>query len=413
MPNYGNGKIYRVIDTEGYYFIGATTSELRFVLSKHKKNALTDDQNILYKYFNSINWNNVVIECIEEYSCSSKEELNNRELYHINLVSDDLCLNYQEVNDETVDDEPIDDEPVDDHNKKYENGKIYMLTGSDGYYYIGSTSKELSCRFNKHKYDSKIKDIYVYNHFNKLGWDNVKIECIEEYPCKSKDELLKKENEYISKAKKNINCLNTNNSYLSDHDKIQWKKEYREINRDYIREYNKNYIVAHKEAVEEKKKEYREIHKEELKEYFKNYAEKHKEEKKEYKRKYAAENKEIIAKKNKEFRESNKGKISEKGKEYFEANRDILIKKMKKYRENNPDKMKVHEAKYIEKRRMKLNEIGTLQCECGGKYTENHKKRHEESKKHARFLGGHLVETKDGQDSSFPQKEQGQSQGDT
>ena len=393
MPNYENGKIYRVIDSKGYYFIGATTTELRFVLSKHKKKAIIDNENVLYKYFNSINWNNVEIECIEEYPCKSKEELNKRELYHVNLVSDDLCLNYKDVEEPVEEDieEPVEEdieEPIDDHNKKYENGKIYMLSGTDGYYYIGSTSKELSCRFNKHKYDSKLKDIYVYNHFNKLGWDNVKIECIEEYPCKSKEELLKKENEYILKAKKNINCLNSNNSYLSDHDKIQWKKEYREINRDQIREYNKNYVISHKETVEKKKKEYREAHKEELKDYFKNYAEKHKDQKKEYKRKYVAENKELIAKKNKEFRETNKDKISEKGKAYFEANRDILIKKMKDYRESNLDKMKVHEAKYIEKRRMKLKEIGTLQCECGGKYTENHKKRHEESKKHARFLEG-------------------------
>jgi hypothetical protein len=61
---------------------------------------------------------------------------------------------------------------------------------------------------------------------------------------------------------------------------------------------------------------------------------------------------------------------------------------MKEYRESDPEKTKARDAKYIEKRRMKLKEIGTLQCECGGKYTENHKKRHEESKKHAHFLGG-------------------------
>jgi len=300
-----------------------------------------------------------------------------------------------------------------------------MLLGTDNYYYIGSTVTELANRLSHHIQSAKkYTERKIYKHFNELSWDNVSIELICTYPCNNRTELLKEENEYIRKALLDPFCLNINNTLLTQEEQREKyknyrdshkeeKKKYRSEHMEEHRKYNKNYIVAHKEAVEEKKKEYREIHKEELKEYFKNYAEKHKEEKKEYKRKYAAENKEIIAKKNKEFRESNKDKISEKGKEYFEANRDILIKKMKKYRENNPDKMKMHEAKYIEKRRMKLNEIGTLQCECGGKYTENHKKRHEESKKHARFLGGHLVETKDGQDSSFPQKEQGQSQGDT
>jgi hypothetical protein len=43
MPKYDNSKIYRVIDSQGYYFIGATTSLLRFILSKHKKLAIIDN----------------------------------------------------------------------------------------------------------------------------------------------------------------------------------------------------------------------------------------------------------------------------------------------------------------------------------------------------------------------------------
>jgi hypothetical protein len=422
MAKYESGKIYRIVNSEGYYYIGSTTTELRFRLSKFKRDCIDFNNINIYKHFNSCS--DIKIELLEDFPCSSKNELIEREKYYIDSVlSDDYCINKQDLDDiETKRAQDLEDDSED--NEKID-GQVYVIYDSNGYFYFGSTKNNLERRLLEHKIcGEKHSERKIYKHFNSINWENVNIECIEEIKYKSIKKLHKRENFYINKLLSSKFCLNEIRSYLSKEDRYQQladyrdshkeeKKKYRSEHMEEHREYNKNYIVAHKEAVEEKKKEYRETHKEELKEYFKNYAEKHKEEKKEYKRKYAAENKEIIAKKNKEFRESNKDKISEKGKEYFEANRDILIKKMKKYRENNPDKMKVHEAKYIEKRRMKLNEIGTLQCECGGKYTENHKKRHEESKKHARFLGGHLVETKDGQDSSFPQKEQGQSQGDT
>jgi hypothetical protein len=271
---------------------------------------------------------------------------------------------------------------------KFSNGKIYILTGSDKYYYIGSTITELRYRLNKHKGDAKIKDTYAYKHFNKLGWDNVKIELLEKYPCNSKEELIIKENEYIIIAKCDNNCLNRNNSYMTEEDKIEWKRQYRQDNKEQIKEYNKNYVVNHKEIVEQKQKEYREANKEKLKEYFKKYAAENKEEKKEYKKKYVAENRDLITKKSKEFRENNKDKITAKGKKYFQENRDELIKKMKEYREKDPEKTRARHAKYLENRRQKLKEIGTIshQCECGGKYTDKHKDRHAASKKHARFL---------------------------
>ena len=38
-------------------------------------------------------------------------------------------------------------------------------------------------------------DSAYYKHINQIGWENVKIECIEEYPCDSLEELLQKEQE--------------------------------------------------------------------------------------------------------------------------------------------------------------------------------------------------------------------------
>jgi len=79
-----------------------------------------------------------------------------------------------------------------------------------------------------------------------------------------------------------------------------------------------------------------------------------KEKRKEYDKEYREKNKEQIKEKNKEYREKNKEQIKEKRKEYYEKNKEIIKeKKTKKY-----------------------------DCECGGKYTYNHKQRHLNSIKH-------------------------------
>ena len=91
------------------------------------------------------------------------------------------------------------------------SGRIYQLVCDDGYYYIGSTKNELRKRLSNHKTDSKRRPTArVYDHINKLGWDRVKIVLIEELTCKNKDELVRKEYEYIIKNKTDTKCLNMN-----------------------------------------------------------------------------------------------------------------------------------------------------------------------------------------------------------
>ena len=95
---------------------------------------------------------------------------------------------------------------------RYEKGKIYEIVDV-GYNkrYIGSTCEMLSKRMERHR-----KDYYSYLRnnlntctksleiFKEYGIDNVKIQLIEYYPCKSKEELLQREGYYI----KNIDCVN-------------------------------------------------------------------------------------------------------------------------------------------------------------------------------------------------------------
>lgn len=111
---------------------------------------------------------------------------------------------------------------MDTHNR-YQNGKIYRLFGEDGYYYYGSTTDELRKRLCNHKANGKRYNSPVYSHYNNLGWDKVKIVLVENYACKSKQELLMKETEYIENAIDDIRCLNVRHSIIDPEIKRQQK----------------------------------------------------------------------------------------------------------------------------------------------------------------------------------------------
>ena len=69
------------------------------------------------------------------------------------------------------------------------------------------------------------------------------------------------------------------------------------------------------------------------------------------------------------FQKINDLELKDKKKEYYKKNKEILTVKFKEYYEVNKDKLQE-----------KIN------CECGGKYTFQHKSRHEKSNKHLNFI---------------------------
>ena len=94
-------------------------------------------------------------------------------------------------------------------------------------------------------------------------------------------------------------------------------KEYREKNKEKLKEISKEYYENNKEEIKEKSKEYYENNKEEIK-------------------KYREKNKEKLKERKKEYRENNKEKI----KEYRENNKEKIKEYMKEYRKNNKEKIK-------------------------------------------------------------------------
>jgi predicted GIY-YIG superfamily endonuclease len=93
MPDYKNGKLYKLQCDDGYYYIGSTCDELRYRLNGHKKDS-RKHSTPLYQHINEIGWDRVRIVLIEECPCENKQQLVRKEdeMIQLNLMND-LCLN--------------------------------------------------------------------------------------------------------------------------------------------------------------------------------------------------------------------------------------------------------------------------------------------------------------------------------
>tara|TARA_R110000868_G_scaffold266533_1_gene525722 strand:+ start:4521 stop:5168 length:648 start_codon:yes stop_codon:yes gene_type:complete len=172
---------------------------------------------------------------------------------------------------------------------RYEHGKIYKLVSPHtDKIYIGSTCKLRLCqRIAQHKYRYKewLKDNNNYiSSFRLFELGDVEIILLESVNCNTKDELLKKERDYVEKFKdiivNKVIPTRTSKEYRKEHkEKIkEEKKEYHKEHKEEINEKHRQYYKEHKEEIIEKHRQYYEKHKEEIKEYDKQYYEKHKEE---------------------------------------------------------------------------------------------------------------------------------------
>ena len=88
------------------------------------------------------------------------------------------------------------------------------------------------------------------------------------------------------------------------------------------------------------------------------------------------QNKEHIQK----YLEQNKEYIKQRSKDYRARNKEHIKQVRKKYRELNQVKIK----EYYEKTKARQHEKYT--CECGGRYTHQHKSTHLKSKKHKLYI---------------------------
>ena len=94
-------------------------------------------------------------------------------------------------------------------------------------------------------------------------------------------------------------------------------------------------------------------------------------------------NKQIPTRTKKEYCETNKENKKEYDKEYRENNKD----KIKQYREDNKEMIKLLKKENYEQNKEIINNKRKekIICECGGKYTLNHKSTHLKTEKHKKF----------------------------
>ena len=111
----------------------------------------------------------------------------------------------------------------------YKNGKIYKMWSPQGdEIYIGSTTQPLYARLHQHKIKSVCSSKILFEKYN-----DVRIELIELYSCDNKEQLTKKEGEYIRK----LDCVNR---CIAGRTKKESSKEWRDDNKEYCKEYREN-----------------------------------------------------------------------------------------------------------------------------------------------------------------------------
>lgn len=159
---------------------------------------------------------------------------------------------------------------------RYQHGKIYqILCNTTGKKYVGSTCTPRLChRLGQHvrayrRYlngNCKSK----YTSFGVLECNDYKIYLLERCPCESKEELLKKEREYIER----LDCVN---KFIPGRSKNEYYEANKEKLIEYQKEYQKEHYKANREKIIESQKEYNKANKEKIIEYKKVYYQKNKE----------------------------------------------------------------------------------------------------------------------------------------
>jgi hypothetical protein len=181
----------------------------------------------------------------------------------------------------------------------YNNSKIYKIVSPSNpdLIYYGSTVQKLCDRMSGHRRDgNKTRAKEIIN----LG--DAIILLVENFSCNSKEELLKKEGEYIL----NNDCINrcvagrTIKEYREDNkDKIN---AYIELNKDKIRDKQKQYRELNKDKIRDQRKQYRELNKDKIRDQRKKF----KDERVQYDKQYAIDNKEKISERRKKKYYENK-----------------------------------------------------------------------------------------------------------
>jgi hypothetical protein len=135
---------------------------------------------------------------------------------------------------------------------KYQDGKIYLIYSKKyPLIYYGSTTRTLEDRLKEHERDCELflneKGKYT-SSFEIIKLGNYDILLIEDFPCNSKKDLLRREGEYI---KQNF-CLCVNKKIAG-----RTNEEYVNDNREKISKRQQRWSENNKERVAKSKREWK------------------------------------------------------------------------------------------------------------------------------------------------------------
>lgn len=150
--------------------------------------------------------------------------------------------------------------------ERYLAGIIYQISCDEtDDLYVGSTIKTLENRMINHRsaykrYLNGSRKGYCKS-YELLQYPTAKINLLFNFPCNSKAELEREEGKI---QRQTANCINRIIAGRT-------LKEYRQDNKEIIREYKKQWSEDNKEKIKEKKKQYRQDNRERFYEHFKEY----------------------------------------------------------------------------------------------------------------------------------------------
>ena len=129
--------------------------------------------------------------------------------------------------------------------RNYQNGKIYCIRNYvDDDVYVGSTIQALSKRMETHRsmcrIESKKSNFKLYKKMKEIGTEHFYIELIEKHPCECKEELFKKEGEWIRK-------IGTLNGYIAGRTRKESSDEYRKNNPEKCKQIVENWRANNEE----------------------------------------------------------------------------------------------------------------------------------------------------------------------
>ena len=156
---------------------------------------------------------------------------------------------------------------------KYDNGKIYKIVDNTNEYppYFGSTIQPLYKRKSQHKAVNNNKCMSKLI----IASGDYDIILVENYPCKSKEELLMRERHYID----NYDCINkktpgrTGAEWYQDNKERILKKCKNKIKTDDRKDYEKDYALKNKDIINKKSKLWYQDNKDKKREYDEKYRE--------------------------------------------------------------------------------------------------------------------------------------------